>query len=254
MPSLSPFWPSRFLAWLLGLAVLLLMLLPGGATAQTGTWSGAGFMTDKRDGHTATLLPDGKVLVAGGLDGSLVETSELYDPHTNTWISRAYMTWTSYGPMVGKRRGHTATLLPGGKVLVAGGIGYLASAELYTPSPLVTATPTVTAITPGTGPMLGGTAVTVTGTNFTGATSATVCGAALGKLAVVNSTTLTGTTAAHAAATCDVVVTTAAGSGTGSALFSYAKTSQTLAFGTAPVLVVGGGFWHLERQQQRRSG
>ena len=65
--------------------------------------------------------------------------------------------------------------------------------------------------------------VTVTGTGFTGATSATVCGAALSSLVVVNDTALTGTTPAHTATAtaCDVVVTTAGGSGTGTALFSY---------------------------------
>ena len=136
---------------------------------------------------------------------------------------------------------HTATLLPSGKVLVAGGYdnsssGFLASAELYDPG-----IPGVTAISPANGPTLGGTTVTITGTQFTGATSATVCGVALGSLAVVNDTTLTGTTPAHAATAtaCDVVVTTAFGTGTGTASFSYAKSSQTLAFGSAPALVVG---------------
>ncbi|MET4579473.1 IPTL-CTERM sorting domain-containing protein [Ottowia thiooxydans] len=103
-------------------------------------------------------------------------------------------------------------------------------------------TPTVTAISPPTGPTLGGTAVTVTGTSFTGATSATACGAALINLVVVNDTTLTGTTPAHAAAVCDVVVTTAIGSGTGAALFSYTSSAsnQVLTFGAAPTLTVGG--------------
>jgi hypothetical protein len=77
-------------------------------------------------GHTATLLPDGKVLVAGGVDNiRAVASAELYDPATGTWAAT--------GSMTTSRVGHTATLLPDGKVLVAGGDG-LASAELYDPA------------------------------------------------------------------------------------------------------------------------
>ena len=230
--TLYPAWHHRLLAWALGLAALL-MLLPGWATAQTGTWSTTNPMDTARYEHTATLLPSGKVLVAGGYNGrSTLASAKLYDPDTHTW--------STTGSMDAARRKHTATLLSSGKVLVAGGRninGALANAALYDPG-----VPGVTAISPPNGPTLGGTPVTLTGTHFTGATSATVCGVALTGLAVVNDTTLTGTTPAHAATAtaCDVVVTTPDGTGTGTALFSYMKSSQTLVFGTAPVLMVGG--------------
>ena len=223
-------WHHRLLAWALGLAALL-MLLPGWATAQTGTWSSTDPMGTARREHTATLLPSGKVLVAGGYNGNYLASAELYDPATNTW--------STTNPMGTARYFHTATLLPSGKVLVAGGFNrnHLSGTELYDPG-----IPGVTAINPANGPTLGGTPITLTGTQFTGATSATVCGVALTGLAVVNDTTLTGTTPAHAATAtaCDVVVTTPDGTGTGTALFSYMKSSQTLVFGTAPVLMVGG--------------
>ena len=96
----------------------------------SGTWTATGSLATARDGHTATLLPNGKVLVAGGAgsSGSLA-SAELYDPASGTW--------TATGSLATARDGHTATLLPNGKVLVAGGAdssGSLASAELYDPA------------------------------------------------------------------------------------------------------------------------
>ena len=121
-------WHHRLLAWALGLAALL-MLLPGWATAQTGTWSSTDPMGTARREHTATLLPSGKVLVAGGFNSSyFLASAELYDPDTNTW--------STTNPMGTARYQHTATL-HSGKVLVAGGVGngnHHASAELYDPA------------------------------------------------------------------------------------------------------------------------
>jgi hypothetical protein len=81
-----------------------------------------------------TLLGTGKALVAGGRDEySFSSYSRLYDSSNNSWPS------TSAGHMNTVRSGHTATLLPNGQVLVAGGyfvpndtVTQLASTELYT--------------------------------------------------------------------------------------------------------------------------
>src|SRR5215510_6184064 len=117
------------------LAVLLMLLLPcPGSTlgqAQAASWSSGGSMHDPRVSPTATLLSDGKVLIAGGSAGengnSLgLASAELYDPATGSW--------TLTGSLNVARNLHTATLLPGGKVLVAGGAGRDASAELYDPA------------------------------------------------------------------------------------------------------------------------
>ena len=76
--------------------------------------------------RTATLLPDGRVLVAGGYNGTTpVASAELYDPATGLW--------TLTGSLAIIRYGHTATLLPNGKVLVTGGFEN-PSAELYDPA------------------------------------------------------------------------------------------------------------------------
>jgi N-acetylneuraminic acid mutarotase len=80
---------------------------------------------------TATRLPSGKVLVAGGLGTHAQLTSaEVYDPETSSW--------SSAGSMAEGRYQHTATLLNSGQVLVAGGFRNtdmvtLFSAEIHTP-------------------------------------------------------------------------------------------------------------------------
>jgi hypothetical protein len=124
------------------------------ATAQTsGTFTLTGNMSAARSQHTATLLPNGKVLIAGGVQSSrgsplIVATTELYDPDTGTF-SRA-------ADMRTGRRMHTSALLPDGRVLIAGGFGAgtasdwgtaSASAELYDPS-AGTFTPTGDMTTP----------------------------------------------------------------------------------------------------------
>ena len=54
----------------------------------SGTWTATGSLGTARYGHTATLLPNGKVLVAGGcVDGSVLASAELYDPASGTWTA-----------------------------------------------------------------------------------------------------------------------------------------------------------------------
>lgn len=66
--------------------------------------------------NTTTLLPDGKVLAAGGANGKYpVNSAEIYDPTANTW--------TLTGNMLSGRYAHTAALLPDSTVVVAGGVG-----------------------------------------------------------------------------------------------------------------------------------
>ena len=98
----------------------------------TGTFSAAGsFLGAWRDGHTATLLQDGRVLVIGG--GGFEATPHVYwDAFLWDPVSRSFTQAAS--PDVA-RMDHTATLLQDGRVLVAGGRGAdgvrIASAELY---------------------------------------------------------------------------------------------------------------------------
>ncbi|MGA9655486.1 MAG: kelch repeat-containing protein, partial [Polyangia bacterium] len=97
-----------------------------------GTFAATGSLTVARASHTATLLPSGKVLIAGGeYDDPAsgyppLASAELYDPGAGTFAATGSMTVARYLD--------TATLLPSGKVLIAGGWSgsqYLPSAELY---------------------------------------------------------------------------------------------------------------------------
>jgi len=88
-------------------------------------------MVAARSRHTATLLPNGQVLVTGGNDDP--GSAEVYDPATQTW--------TRTNNLSPSRARHTATLLPSGNVLVSGGqtffrYGYIfARSQLYKSAP-----------------------------------------------------------------------------------------------------------------------
>jgi hypothetical protein len=106
----------------------------GGAGAPEPTMASALVphrnMIAKRATHTATLLRDGRILLAGGMENNdlILSSAELYDADS--------LTFTRTGDMSAARAGHTATLLPSGRVLLTGGSNtgaWLSSAELYDP-------------------------------------------------------------------------------------------------------------------------
>jgi Galactose oxidase, central domain/Kelch motif len=120
------------------LAFLPLLLTAASPTvpASTGHIVPAGSMGDLRADHTATLLRNGSVLIAGGMveNGVFLNSAELFDPSTGRFRAT--------GNMQSKRVGHSATLLPNGQVLIAGGLagrvfeggpGIVSSTEIYDP-------------------------------------------------------------------------------------------------------------------------
>ncbi|HZS40556.1 MAG TPA: kelch repeat-containing protein [Polyangia bacterium] len=120
--------PLAFAAGGLGAAGPLASIETFDPATMSFAQSGAQLATPRYD-HTATLLPDGRVLIAGGLDaaGRPLASAEIFDP-----IKRAV---TSAGELKLARAQHTATLLPSGRVLIAGGVdasgGATAQAEIF---------------------------------------------------------------------------------------------------------------------------
>jgi serine/threonine protein kinase len=94
----------------------------------TGSIEQSASMRCPRLGHSAAALSDGRVLICGGKGDSVLKSAEVYDGRVGAFLDT--------GPMTSRRQIHTATLMPGGLILVAGGWDgrrSLASAEVYEP-------------------------------------------------------------------------------------------------------------------------
>jgi Galactose oxidase, central domain len=111
---------------------LLCAMVLGFATSDPAPVRSGPNMHQVRSGHTATLLPDGEVLIAGGMvrNGEFLDSAETYFPQTNTFVP--------VGKMAAARVGHAAAALKDGRVLIVGGWGLsrapIDSAELFDPN------------------------------------------------------------------------------------------------------------------------
>jgi hypothetical protein len=120
-------WRAALLLLFLGAGLVLVQPCAGGSI-----FNDTGSLAIAREYHTATLLPNGETLVAGGFNygTGVLRSAELYNPASGLWTLTSSLAFP--------RANSTGTLLPNGNVLVAGGenvlgSGYLASAELYDP-------------------------------------------------------------------------------------------------------------------------
>lgn len=128
---MKPRFPLVALATIALIVIAALTRSAVHAGADVGSLIPATPMLEARSGHTATLLPDGRVLITGGMrrNQEFYKSAELYDPTAKKFQGTGGMNFA--------RVGHAAVLLRSGKVLIAGGwIGHEStdSAELYDPS------------------------------------------------------------------------------------------------------------------------
>ena len=126
---------SQGLATTAGLGTTTMQATSGAISGSTTLTVTAGFvltgsLNTARASHTSTVLNNGMVLIAGGYNGNVLASAELYNPATGTF--------TPTGSLKTARLYHTATLLNNGRVLIVGGNAengnILASAELYNPA------------------------------------------------------------------------------------------------------------------------
>jgi Autotransporter beta-domain/Bacterial Ig-like domain (group 3)/IPT/TIG domain len=189
------------------------------ATTTAGTGTGTGLFTYVTQAlPTVTAISPNSGNTAGGTTVQISGTH--FSGATSVTIGGSPATFvvvSGDSTITAKTPAH----LPGAVDVVVttpAGTSGTTGAGLYT---YVAGAPTVTAINPANGPIAGGTAVTITGTNLLNATNITIGGNALTAVTVVDATTIKGTTPGHAAGAVNVAVTTPAGNGIGTNLFTY---------------------------------
>jgi hypothetical protein len=123
-------WRLAFIVPLAAMALAAGSAAPPASAAASGTFTLTGSMHAARICQSATLLPNGQVLVTGGGTSGCafggISTAELYNPATGTWAAT--------GSMTAARANQNAILLPSGEVLVTGGTTSGPFAELYNPA------------------------------------------------------------------------------------------------------------------------
>ncbi len=198
-------------------------------TTPAGTGTGSGVYTYSAAPPTVTAIFPASGITQGGTLVTITGTGFSGTPQvTINGVTAGQVTLVDANHLTAVTPAGTGTNVP---VVVITSFGASTPANLYSyvqsPPPVVAA-PTVTAISPNTGGTVGGTHVTITGTNFTGATAVTIGGNAATGVAVVSATSIIATTPPGTLGAADVVVTTPGGIGTGPGLFTYVNLLPTV--------------------------
>ena len=226
---------------------------------STGTWTLVGLLHQPTVGGAAAMLPDGRVLLAGGTVDQFVNfaeplsAAEIFDPANPGGQATADRMNAGRGEWNGGFGGSSLALVllssdahafkadPAicggncGKILAVGG-SYDTSTELYTPPPAVTG------ISPSRGTAAGGTAVTITGAGFNNLETPTVTfgGIPAASVRVDSYSQITAVTRATSAGTVDVVVRSAAGQSATTAADAFTFTPMPV---PVPIPAAAGGYW-----------
>ena len=202
-------------------------ILLGGEFNSVGGTSRSNFARLLNDPATQTLTTPGRTQVTWTRRGTSPEVSQVtFELSTNGGISYTQLgratrlgstpNWQLSGlslPPSGQLRARGRTT----NGYLGGGSGMVESVASFT------FPPAITAISPTSGTTLGGTSVTITGTNLTGATGVTIGGAAATGVIVVNATTIKAITPARAVGTASVLVTTPGGTNAANTLYTYSR-------------------------------
>ena len=220
----------------------------GGGGSDGGTRGTAGSL-----GSGVTGGNGGTGTGGGGGGGAAAGPAVFVNAGTLT-ITNSYATGSSATAGAGGTglSGHSGSAGAASGVSLFNYAGLLNSSAVTGPSTLLDLpAPTVTSISPASGPASGGTSVTITGTGFTGATSVTIGGSAA-TFSVVNDTTITATTPGETAgASASVIVTTPDGSNAANSLFQYQAAVPTLSEWGMGALAAMLAFYALWRMRRR---
>jgi N-acetylneuraminic acid mutarotase len=217
----------------------------------TNSWSSRAPMPTRREAPAVALAANGKIYVVGGNgSGATEQIVEAYDPVTNTWQSKApapvairgnplipapngklYVfgydltggvleydpatdTWTPVEPMPTPRLGPAGALAGDGSIYIIGGFVYPAAVTVATNERARFGgppAPAISGVSPAHGPVNGGTGVSITGTNFTGATEVMFGASSATSFTINSDTSITAIAPASALGTVDVTITSPSG-------------------------------------------
>ncbi len=189
----------------------------GGTSTSTGGFTfvaPAPTIASVAPGSGSTLGGTTVTITGTNLSGATVATFGGTAVTSLTLISAAQVRVTTPAHAAGAV--DVAVTTPGGTATKTAGFSYLVP------------TPTIASVSPTSGSTLGGTVVTITGTNLTGASAVTFGGAAAASFTVDSTTQVTATTPAHAAGAVNVVVTTPGGAATRTGGFTYVSRPDDL--------------------------